>query len=125
MISKKLKYILWVCFLFPAGVFALGATKVSIEADQYAEIGVPVEVSILVTHEKSDKVDVDSFKSGDQRLVVNFVRQIPMSETSDLVISVYKYTIQPEKRGSHTIPSVSVKVGGKVYTSYEGNYNVL
>lgn len=124
MISKGISILLLISLLMPICVFALEATKVSIEADQYAEVGVPIEVSILVTHEKSDKIDESSFKSGDKRLVVSFDREIPMSETSDLVISVYKYTILADKKGAHTIPSVSVNVGGKVYTSYEGSYNV-
>lgn len=121
---KKFSIFLLMILLMPVCAFALGATKVSIEADQYAEIGVPVEVSILVTHEKSDKIDESSFKSGDKRLVVTYDREIPMSATSDLVISVYKYTILAEGRGSHTIPPVSVMVGGKEYTSYEGSYSV-
>ena len=60
---KQFLFLLFFLFV-PFGAYALSATKVSIEADQYAEIGVPVEVSILVTHEKSDKVDESSFKSG-------------------------------------------------------------
>lgn len=123
---KNYKWSLLLCVLLalPLTAFALGANSVSIEADQYVTVGEPIEVSVLVTHEKSSKVDEGSFTMDGKRLQVSFAKEIKMSPNSNLVISVYKFKIPPKKSGSYTIPSISVDVGGETLTSYEGSYEV-
>lgn len=123
---RKVKrfFIFLICIVFPVKSFALSANFVSIEANQYVSVGEPVKVSVLVTHDKNAKVDESSFKMDGKQLSVRYVKEIKMSENSDLVISVYQYTIPAEKRGAYTIPPVSVNIGGKIYTSYESSYEV-
>ena len=122
--SSKWILVFFAYLAFPVAAFALDANNVSIEAAQYASVEKPIEVSVLVTHEKSSKVDESSFTMDGKQLQVNYFKEVKISPKSNLVISVYKFTIPPKKKGSYTIPPVSVDIGGKTYTSYEGSYDV-
>jgi uncharacterized protein (DUF58 family) len=124
MMKRKWILALLTCLSIPFTVIALDANSVSIEANQYVSVGEHIEVSVLVTHKKSLKVDKNSFIMNGKKLDVRFVKEIKVGEASDLVISIYKYTIPPKKQGSYTISPVSVSISGKTYTSYEGSYNV-
>ena len=124
MLKQKWVFILLAYILFPIKAFSLGANAVSIEANQYVSVGQPIEVSVMVTHEKTSKVELESFKLGDEPLTVRFAKEVSMSENSDLVISIYKFLIKPKKKGLYTIPPVSVKIGGKEFASFEGSYTV-
>jgi len=124
MLKNHWIFVLLTLLVFPVKIFALGATSVSVEANQYVSVGEPIEVSVLVTHETSAKVDESSFTQGGKPLSVNFSKNVSMGKGTNLVISFYTYTIPPKETGSYTIAPVSVKVDGKEYTSYEGSYNV-
>lgn len=124
MLTNKRVFILIVCMLFPFNVFSLETNSVSVEADQYAVSGQPIEVSVMVTHERTSKVDLNHFKLGENPLKVRFVKDISLSENSNLIISIYKFTLRPQKKGLYSIPPVTVKIGGKTYASYEASYDV-
>lgn len=124
MLKNQWLIVLFVVLAIPIKAFALGATSVSIEANQYVKVGEPIQVSVLVTHDRSSKVDENSFTQGRKPLNVLFSKNVSMGKGTNLVISFYSYTIPPKEKGSYTIPPVSVKVDGKEYTSYEGSYNV-
>lgn len=120
----------WLGFLFvvlmvPSLAFSLEVVSVTVEPDQYAVAGNPVDVSVMVTHRKGSEVDLDSFKLGDKLLKVEFLKDIQISDQSDLVISIYTFVSEAkEKKGLYTLPPVSVNVGDKEYLSLESSYGV-
>ena len=94
------------------------------EADQYAVLGEPVKVSITITHKNSLEVDPSSFKLGEDPLKVEFLKEVKLSERSDLIITIYTFTLEPKKKGLNFLPPISVTVAGKEYSSNESTYEV-
>ncbi len=119
----------WICTILlmlmaPSLVFSLEVVSVAVEPDQYAVAGKPVDVSVMVTHRKTSKVDISSFKLDGKSLKVEFLKEIQMSEQSNLVISIYQFTVEAKKKGLYTLKPVSVRVNGIEYTSLESSYGV-
>lgn len=91
--------------------------QVSSEINEYENIvpGAPIQGSVMVTHDTSEAVDMNSFRLGDKFLKVTFVQSVPMSSYSNLVISIYRFQLEGMKAGVHILPSINVKVGDKNY----------
>ena len=77
--------------------------------------GKPIHAYIMVTHNANRVIDPNSFWMGDKPLQVKFVKSVPMSNASSLVISIYHFQIQGLTTGFHSLPPIKVKVGGKDY----------
>src|SRR5262249_43939786 len=84
----------------------------------------PVKVLISVTHDIKDKVDVNSFRQGGAPLKVEFIQDVKISPVKSLVISQYHFNLPGQPVGLYALPEISVKVGGKVYTSIPTTYQV-
>lgn len=97
---------------------------VTSEADQYAVAGEPIQGTVTITREKSKKIDPNSFKLDGKPLGVEFAKDVTFGESSNLVLSIYHFTIPPQKKGLQTLPPVSVKVDGREYSSNESTYQV-
>lgn len=87
--------------------------------------GSPLTGSITVTHNKNELIDVNSFKLGTKPLKASFIKNVPMSETSPLIVSIYSFEIATLPKGLHVLPEVSVKVGNKTYKSYSTTFEVF
>ncbi len=124
---KKAFFLPLICFFLmflPLKANGLEDVIVSAQANEYAVTGSPIVCSIMVTHESDQKIDERSFKLGKDPIKVEFIKNVQISPDSKLIISIYKFTIDPKMPGSYTLPSVSVNVGGNVYSSYESFYDV-
>jgi len=97
---------------------------VSSEANPYAIAGKPIQATITVTHNSGEEVDPKTFTLEGKPIEATFVKQVTFSKHSNLVLSVYHFTLAPKKEGLHFLPPVSVTVGGKAYSSDESTYQV-
>lgn len=93
--------------------------QVSTEVNEFEEIqsGKPFIVSIMVTHDSKNIIDLHTFKLGETSINPEFVKTVQMSISSPIIISIYQFSSKGMQVGSHTLPPVKVKVGGKEYQS--------
>lgn len=98
-------------------IYNEGNVQISSEIYQYDQVvaGLPIEGSVMITHDTKQTIDPSSFRLGDKRLNVKFVQSVPMSQQDHLVVTIYKFQLQGMKKGNHTLPPIKVKVGGKEY----------
>lgn len=91
--------------------------QISSEINQYEQLvaGTPIQGSVMVTHDAKNAIDPNSFRLGNKLLSVEFVQSVPMSDYSNLVVTIYKFRLDGMKKGIHTLPPIKVKVGGKEY----------
>src|SRR5258708_5303953 len=103
--------------------FSLMAVTVSSSINQnLGQENYPVNGTIFITHTKNEKIDSSSFILEKKPLTVNLVKDTPLS--NDHVISIYSFTLPGQPQGLYIFPSVSVKVGGKVYQSAASTYEI-
>lgn len=96
-------------------VYGGGTTQVTSEISEYQTLAAnkPIQGSIFVTHESKNKIDEGSFKLGDQPLKVTLAANTQISLSSTIYVTVYNFQIEGLPPGTHTLPSISVKVGDK------------
>ena len=96
-------------------IYGKGDTQVTSEINQYTNVvaGMPIFGSVMVTHDKANKIDENSFRLGDKPLKVKLIQTIPMSSYSNLEVAVYGFQLQGMDKGIHTLPPIKVKVGGQ------------
>ncbi len=85
----------------------------------------PIEGYVSITHDKTAQVDTNSFKMGKAPLKVSLYKEVALSDSSPVIISLYQFTIPGMAKGLQLLPAVSVKVGGKPYQSAEVSFEVL
>ena len=73
----------------------------------------PVTGSVMITHDKTNTVDANSFRLGNKPLKVDFVQSASMD--GNLEVSIYKFQLESMQKGEYTLPPIVVKVGGKDY----------
>lgn len=122
MVRKSLLVILFL-LLIPLQAYSQDV-KVSAAVDEDLSEGKPVTGSVTITHNSSFAVDPDSFRVGTEPLKVDFLKDVQISPSSDLIISIYNFSLEPKPVGLHVLPEVSVKVGGKEYRSIQASYEV-
>lgn len=123
MVKSKWIFVFMFYLVFPLKLFSQDV-NVSSEADQYAIAGKLIQGTVSVTHDSSQKIDTNSFKLGEDPIKVEFVKEVKLSERSTLVITIFKFNIEPQKEGLQFLPPVTATVDGKEYTSYESTYQV-
>lgn len=96
-------------------IYEGGTTQVSSDIDEYDNItsGTPITGSVMVTHDKKNIVDPNSFRLGSKPIKVNFVQSASMDGI--LEVSIYKFQLEGMQKGSYTLPPITVKVDGKDY----------
>lgn len=108
--------------------FGLKGDDVSVQAEIDQTGGVwenqPLKGIVSITHSEKDKVDESSFKMEDNALPVEFLRDVRFSSASPLILSYYRFALNGKPKGLQILPSISVKVGGKRYTSPPSTYQV-
>lgn len=107
--------------LLPFCLFA--DVKVSAEVDNNtAYTGSPVAGTLSVTYPNDEEIDEESFSLKEEPLQVERAHTVAVSST--LKIAYYKFTLPPQEKGLHMLPSVSVNVEGKRYRSIPATYEV-
>jgi hypothetical protein len=98
-------------------IYKQGNIQISSEIDEYEHIlqDKPIKGSILITHEPKDKIDNTSFRIGVKELKISFVKSYSLDSSNLLQVSAYEFELPGMERGTHTLPPISVRVGGKVY----------
>ncbi|MEX1013090.1 MAG: hypothetical protein WD595_02730 [Waddliaceae bacterium] len=104
--------------------FLLAQVVISTEVDDPTIEGSPVIGTLTITHEKDQQIEPQNIQLEGESLQVEFVREVRLSADSDLVISIYNFTLPPKAKGLHVLPEVSVNVEGKEYLSFQRSYQV-
>ena len=84
----------------------------------------PLKVLVSINHNKNAKVDAASFRIGGKTIKVEFIQDVQISPISPLVLSYYRFTLPGQPVGLYELPEITVKVGGKVYSSIASTYQV-
>ena len=118
--------LLFVLFTFNLAAQDLGRVVVTSEMN-YTQLitGNPLSGTVTITHDKSVKIDPESFKVGTKPLKVKFLNDVVISESSPLIISIYSFEIPALSKGLHILPEISVSVGNKTYKSYSTTFEVF
>jgi len=84
----------------------------------------PIKGMISITHDASEKVDVQSIKLGNTPLKTQFQQDTRISPASNLIVSFYSFYLPGQPKGLYALPEVSVKVGNQTYKSFATTYEV-
>lgn len=84
----------------------------------------PVVGSISITHDARLEVDASSFKMNSKPFKADLIKDVKMSEQSNIVLSMYQFTLPGQPKGLYVLPEVDVKVGKNVYSSVPSTYEV-
>lgn len=109
--------------ILPLRLFSQEVT-ITAEVEQKVPAGVPIKGTITVTHDQNAAVDASSFKLGNTPLQADFIKDVKISPRSPLVVSIYKFSMEPHTTGLHVLPEVTVNVGGKTYRSIQSTFEV-
>lgn len=72
----------------------------------------PMKLTVLVTHEKAEKVDLDSFQIGNIKAPAKFIEEEKSATDLTRILSQYVLDIPMKDPGVHPLPPVSVIVQG-------------
>ena len=97
-------------------IYGQGSVEVSSQVNEYQKIAAkkPIQGTVFITHDQKDKVDESSFRLGKDPIKATWLRTTQMSLSSPLVVSIYSFEVKGLPLGTHTLPQISVTVGGKV-----------
>lgn len=118
MVIRFLLLLLMVC----AQAFAIDVSS-SIDGASNPE-GAPLKGTITVTHNQDETVDPSSFMLGDKPLHAEKVKDVAVDPSSPLLLTIYQFDMDPQTSGVHILPSVSVNVAGKKYSSLMTSYQI-
>lgn len=118
------------CFVCLWGISWLGVVEAvtpvietSIDSTS-AQVKQTLKGTVSVTHDKKEKVDRHSFTLNGKPLEVSLVRVVPMSSSSDTLVSLYSFQLPGQDKGLYVLPSIRVKVGNQIYSSLPTAYAV-
>ncbi|MGK5594304.1 MAG: hypothetical protein ACSNEK_02975 [Parachlamydiaceae bacterium] len=84
----------------------------------------PIEGYVSITHDKTTQVDAHSFRIGKTPLKVSLYKEVALSYSSPLIISLYQFKLPGMTKGLHVLPAISVNVGAKRYQTAEVSFEV-
>lgn len=108
--------------VFCGDVFAADVSA-SIDGTSTPE-GDPIKGTITITHNRDETIDPATFLVGNSSIAAEKLKDVEISPASPTILTIYKFQINGEKAGLHVLPSVSVMVAGKRYSSLSTTYNV-
>ena len=93
------------------------SVQVTSEISPYENVqaDLPIKGTIMITHMGALKVDPKTFRMGDESLKVTFIKDVSLSSSENLVISIYEFELKGRKKGNYTLPPITVKVGDQEY----------
>jgi len=99
--------------------------KVTAEVEESGIIvNQPMRGTITITHSKNDQVDQKSFRLEDQPLQVELAKSVQLSPNSDLMLTIYSFTLPGKPGGLYVLKEITVNVGGKSYQSIPSTFEV-
>lgn len=116
----------WLAVFYPlSNVVALSDISVNATLDSTTLYeGWPIKGTLEITHYSSEKVDETSTSMNGQPLKVSLLRNVQISPDSQLMVSIYTFTLPVQKKGTLTLPVINVTVGGKSYQTLSNTYEV-
>jgi len=114
---------LFITFWLPFQLFSQDVT-VTAQMESEGVVNTALEGTITVTHNQNQPVDIESFRLDEKQIGVELVRQVQLSQFSDLVLSIYRFTLEPKEAGLHELPMVTVTVGNRTFRSVPTTYTV-
>lgn len=84
----------------------------------------PLKGTITVTHNAQIPVDANSFRLEGKPLKAVFDKDVKVSSTSPLTLSIYNFELPAKAKGLYALPEISVKIGGKTYKTIPSSFTV-
>lgn len=84
----------------------------------------PIQGTVLITHDKNERVDLNSFFLEGKPLEVSLVKNVNMSIEGDTVVTIYSFQLPGKEKGGYLLAPITVKIGGKSYNSLPFPYEV-
>lgn len=121
-----------VSFRFCLGLFLIFTSfsfgqeiKIVSEVDSNKSIaGQPIKGTITITHDQSEKIEVNTFKIDGKPLTATLIREVNIEPGHPLTISIFSFQLPAAAPGIHLLPSITVRVGGVNYVSPMSSYTV-
>lgn len=129
MVTYSRRFIGRFFFLCAVLVQALlfGEVKITVApADDPSPEGSPIEIRVQISRSDEEKINEDSFKLGNDKIKVERLQESKQTSVTlvngkrtenSILITTYRFFLDPKQAGIQVIPSVSVTVNGNVYRS--------
>lgn len=118
----------FLCFGFSTSAFAQAGfadVTVSSEIDLYqAYENRPLQGTISITHFSTAKIDDSSFNIEGTPIKAEAIKTVRFSPSSNIEMTIYRFTMPGKTQGLYVLPSISVKVDGETYKSIPSSYEV-
>lgn len=99
-------------------------TSVAAEIDNYRAVeNQPLPGTLTITHDSDKVVNENSVLMNNKPLKVDLIRVVPLPPGPG-ELTLYSFEIPAKPKGLYLLPSVSVEVGGKRYSSIGTSYEV-
>lgn len=108
--------------LFGSTLAAAPYVSASVDGDNRANF--PLQGTLTITHDKSEKVDEGSALLEDKKLSLSFVKDVPLNAGAGALISIFTFELPSQEAGSYLLSPVSVVIAGRTYTSLPAPYTV-
>lgn len=119
----KYCFFFWFVFLF-APLSSDPIVESSI-ASTLHPVGLPIKVTMTITHKETEDVAIDSFEMNGKMLNASLVQNAVMPSSKEWLVSVYEFELPPqEKEGLFLLPAVRVKISGKYFQAHPVSYQV-
>ena len=116
--------VIWILF-FPLHLFAIADVSVSATIDPTTlNQGWPIQGTLEITHYANQKVDEGSVVLGKKPLKINLLKNVTISPDSNLLVTIYQFTLPAQNKGSYTLPPISLKIDGRTYQTMSVPYEV-
>lgn len=120
-LEKSLLLISVFIFFFHPGAIATPTIEAFIDSTS-AEADKPLEGTLTITRLKTEQIDPNSFQLNQKPLKVVFIKDTPL--ISDNIISIYQFSQPAKSPGLYLLPSIEVKIDGKLYHSVGTSYEI-
>jgi len=86
--------------------------------------GVPITGTVTVTHTPDQLIDTSTFMIGQAPLSVEKIKDVEVVPGNPVILTIFKFTVDGKPSGLHVLPTISVMVGGKRFSSLASTYDV-
>ncbi len=121
-----IQLLLWLCIISPISIHSAADPSIRVFADLDPD---PIENSsimgtVSVEHPYTLKIDEKSFELENSTLKVEKLKDVRYSPNDPLTLSLYRFQLPPMKKGLYPLEKISVKVGGKIYSTTPSTFEV-
>ena len=117
----------WMALLFMLSSVHIPLTATDITASVDGSIvpeGSPIKGTISITHNRDDAVDIGSFRISNKLITVEKIKDVEIDPSSPEILTLYHFELPPQRAGLYALPSITVEVAGKKYSSLQTGYEV-